>query len=109
MYRNRKQDKTLTFSAAGLDQSVELLTVEREVTCAFPGTEPIAPIRKFEHDSEDFGLVFIVLKSLLGIARQWSRERFCSFVPKASEPCKNFNLSKVGYSPGPEITEPMKI
>ena len=52
------------------------------------------------HYSEDFGLVFIVLKSLLGIARQWSRERFCSFVPKASESCKNFNLSKVGYSPG---------
>ena len=70
---------------------------------------PHSKILTYLHDSEDFGLVFIVLKSLLGIARQWSLESFCNFVPKASEPCKNFNLSKVGYSPGPEITEPMKI
>ena len=55
-------------------------------------------------------MVFIVLKSLLaGNLKTMGRERFCNFVPKASEPCKNFNLSKVGYSPGPEITEPMKI
>ena len=34
-----------------------------------------------------FGLVFVVLKSLLGIARQWSREneQFCHY--EASESC----------------------
>ena len=35
-----------------------------------------------------FGLVFFVLKSLLGIARQWSRKKKKgNFVPKASELC----------------------
>ena len=33
------------------------------------------------------GLVFIVLSSLLGIARQWSREKFANFDSKASESC----------------------
>ena len=34
-----------------------------------------------------FGLVFFVLNSLLGIARQWSRNKFAFF----------FNISNVGY------------
>ena len=34
-----------------------------------------------------FALVFIVSKSLLGIARQWSLEKICTFVSKASESC----------------------
>ena len=42
-----------------------------------------------------FGLVLIVLKSLLGTARLWSHE---NFVPEASEPCYNFDTSNVGYS-----------
>ena len=29
-----------------------------------------------------FGLVFFVLKSLLGIARQWSREKFAILTPR---------------------------
>ena len=38
-----------------------------------------------------FGLVFFVLKSLLGIVRQRRRRL------KASESCQNFNISLVGY------------
>ena len=39
-------------------------------------------------------LVLFVLKSLLGIARQWSREKFVTFV---AESCKNFNISDVEH------------
>ena len=34
-----------------------------------------------------FGSVFFVLKSLLGITRQWSRKKISNFDPKASESC----------------------
>ena len=34
-----------------------------------------------------FGLVFFVLKSLLGIVRQWSREKCAILTPKALESC----------------------
>ena len=34
-----------------------------------------------------FGLVFFVLKSLLGIARQWNRKKFFNFDPKTSGSC----------------------
>ena len=34
-----------------------------------------------------FGLVFFVLKSFLGIARQWSRENFSIFDPETTESC----------------------
>ena len=43
---------------------------------------PTFDIFKFRHDSKGFwsfsicGLVFFVLNSLLGIAKQWSREKF---------------------------------
>ena len=36
-----------------------------------------------------FGLVFFILNSLMGIARQQSREKICNFDPKASESCLN--------------------
>ena len=42
------------------------------------------------------GLVFVVRKSLLGIERQWSREKYVILPPKASESCLNFNISNVG-------------
>ena len=45
-----------------------------------------------------FGLVFFVFKSLLGIARQWSRKNFAILTLK---PCSHvriqFNRSKVSY------------
>ena len=45
-----------------------------------------------------FGLVFFVFKSLLGIARQWSRKNFAVLTLK---PCSHvriqFNRSKVSY------------
>ena len=44
------------------------------------------------------GLVLIVLKSLLGTARQWSREKFVILSPKVSEPCYNFDTLNEGYS-----------
>ena len=42
-----------------------------------------------------FGLALFVLKSLLGIARRWSRKKKkkCNFDPKTSESCQNFNIS----------------
>ena len=33
------------------------------------------------------GLVFFLLKSLLGIVRQWSREKCAILTPKALESC----------------------
>ena len=39
-----------------------------------------------------FGSVFFMVKSLLGIARQWS----CNFVPKASESCQNLKYIEHG-------------
>ena len=44
-----------------------------------------------------FGLVFFVLKALLGIARQWSREKFAIWTLKPWSNVKNFNMSNVGY------------
>ena len=44
-----------------------------------------------------FGLVFFVLKALLGIARQWSREKFAIWALKPWSHVKNFNISNVGY------------
>ena len=44
-----------------------------------------------------FGLVFFVLKSLLGIARQWSRGKFVIWTLKPWSHVKNFNISNVGY------------
>ena len=43
------------------------------------------------------GLVFFVLKSLLGIARQCSREKFAMLTLKPGSHVKNFNISNVGY------------
>ena len=44
-------------------------------------------LRLSGHFSIFGGLVFFVLKSLLGIARQWSRKKNCNFDPKAWESC----------------------
>ena len=44
-----------------------------------------------------FGLVFFVLKSPVGIARQWSHEKFA---PKTSQSSWNFNISNAGYCKG---------
>ena len=44
-----------------------------------------------------FGLVLFVPKSLLGIARQWRREKCAIFFHKASESCYNLNILSVGY------------
>ena len=39
------------------------------------------------------GLVFLVFKSLLGFARQWSREKFTIWTLKPRSHVKNFNIS----------------
>ena len=45
------------------------------------------------------GLVFFVLKSLMGIARQWSCKKFAilTLKPVRSHVSKNINISNVGY------------
>ena len=42
-----------------------------------------------------FGVVFFVLKSLLG---QKKLEKFAILTPKASRPCLNIDISNVAYS-----------
>ena len=44
-----------------------------------------------------FGLVFFVLKSLLGIARQWSHEKFAILTLKPHILVYDFSISNVGY------------
>ena len=44
-----------------------------------------------------FSLVFFVLKSFLGIARQWSREKFAIFSHKPLGVMLDFDISNVGY------------
>ena len=43
-----------------------------------------------------FGWIFFVLKSLLGIASQWNREKF-AFRPQCVVMSIEFNISNVGY------------
>ena len=65
----------------------------------------IAHVRyiKFKHDSEAFWSFFYiwfgprVLKSLLGIARQWSREKFAILLLLPRHHVRILNISKVGY------------
>ena len=45
-----------------------------------------------------FGLVFFVLKSLLGIAGQWSRKKKIAILTLKPRSCQNFNITNVGYS-----------
>ena len=52
-----------------------------------------------------FGVAFFVSKSLLGIVRQKNFNNY-NFDPKASEPCKNINLSKVAYS---SLNKPSRV
>ena len=47
--------------------------------------------------SSIFGLVLFVLKSLLGIAKQSSREKFEILSLNPKESCLNFNISNVGF------------
>ena len=44
-----------------------------------------------------FSLVLFVLNSFLGIARQWSREKFAIFSHKPLEVMLDFDISNVGY------------
>ena len=44
-----------------------------------------------------FGVLFFVSKSLLGIERNKRLKKICNFDPKASEPCKNIDVSNVAY------------
>ena len=53
-------------------------------------------LRLFGHFSI-FGLVFFVLKSLPGIARQWSRERFVILTLKPGSRVRIFDVSNVAY------------
>ena len=46
------------------------------------------------------GLVFIVLSSLLGIARQWSRGKFANFDSKASRVMLEFSYIESGLLVG---------
>ena len=44
-----------------------------------------------------FGVVFFVLKSLLGIARQWSREKFAILTPKPLSLVRIFDISNLDF------------
>ena len=47
-------------------------------------------LRLSAHIHSIFGLVFFVLKFLLGIGRQWSREKFAILSPKSRSRVRSF-------------------
>ena len=66
----------------------------------FHGSSKITP-RLSGHFSI-FSLVFFVLKSLLGIARQWSREKFAILTLKPRSHVRILYTSNVGYGKFPK-------
>ena len=72
-----------------------------------PEHGPSAPLRRLDNrfnmtrrlsgHFSIFGLIFFVLKSLLGIVRQWSREKFAILTLKPRSHVRIVNISNLGY------------